>query len=155
MLFFFALQQNILAARVVGTLVAVVALRMALTPLVIMFNEKLLLPRVGTKPRDQRAADAVAEHNPVIIAGFDRFAQTVGQLLKANGIGTTVLDFDSDRVDLLRKLGLTVYSGDASRRELLQADDAERDLDRDAAWDSETLRLEVRAGVFIGPQTAR
>lgn len=124
-LFSFATQQNILDARVAGTMVAVVALSMALTPLVIMFNEKVLLPRVGTKVRDEREADAIAEHNPVIIAGFDRFAQTVGRLLKANDIGATVLDFDSDRVDLLRKLGLKVYYGDASRRELLHAAGAE------------------------------
>lgn len=124
-LFSFATQQNILDAHVAGTMVAVVALSMALTPLVIMFNEKVLLPRVGTKVRDEREADAIAEHNPVIIAGFDRFAQTVGRLLKANDIGATVLDFDSDRVDLLRKLGLKVYYGDASRRELLHAAGAE------------------------------
>ncbi len=124
-LFSFATQQNILDGRVAGTMVAAVALSMALTPLVIMFNEKVLLPRVGTKVRDEREADAIAEHNPVIIAGFDRFAQTVGRLLKANDIGATVLDFDSDRVDLLRKLGLKVYYGDASRRELLHAAGAE------------------------------
>jgi len=46
--------------------------------------------------------------------------------LKANGIGTTVLDFDSDRVDVLRKLGLKVYYGDASRHELLHAAGAEK-----------------------------
>jgi voltage-gated potassium channel Kch len=42
-------------------------------------------------------------------------------LLRANGIGTTVLDFDSDRVDLLRKMGLKVYYGDATRPDLLEA----------------------------------
>lgn len=124
-LFSFATQQNILDTHVAGTMIAVVALSMALTPLVILFNEKVLLPRVGTKVRDEREADAIADHNPVIIAGFDRFAQTVGRLLKANDIGATVLDFDSDRVDLLRKLGLKVYYGDASRRELLHAAGAE------------------------------
>jgi voltage-gated potassium channel Kch len=124
-LFSFASQQNILTEQVSGVMVAVVALTMALTPLVILFNEKVLLPRVGTKASESRATDVIAEQNPVIIAGFDRFAQTTGRLLKANGIGTTVLDFDSDRVDLLRKLGLQVYYGDASRRELLHAAGAE------------------------------
>ncbi len=124
-LFSFATQQNILEERLAGTMVAVVALSMALTPLVMMFNEKILLPRMGTKTRDERAPDAIEEQSTVIIAGFDRFAQTTGRLLKANGIATTVLDFDSDRVDLLRKLGLKVYYGDASRRELLHAAGAE------------------------------
>ncbi len=71
-------------------------------------------------------ADIVDEENPVIIAGFDKFGNIVGRLLKANGIGTTVLDFDSDRVDVLRKLGLKVYYGDASRYELLHAAGAEK-----------------------------
>jgi voltage-gated potassium channel Kch len=47
-------------------------------------------------------------------------------LLRANGIATTVLDHDSDRVDLLRRLGLTVYYGDATRHDLLHAAGAAR-----------------------------
>lgn len=62
----------------------------------------------------------------MIIAGFGGFGSTVGRLLKANGIGTTVLDIDSDRVDLLRKLGLKVYYGDASRHDLLETAGAAR-----------------------------
>jgi voltage-gated potassium channel Kch len=46
-------------------------------------------------------ADAVVEHAPVLVAGFGAFGSTTGRLLKANGVETTVLDFDSDRVDLL------------------------------------------------------
>jgi uncharacterized protein YbjT (DUF2867 family) len=42
-------------------------------------------------------------------------------LLRANGIRTTVLDHDGDRVELLRALGLTVYYGDATRHDLLHA----------------------------------
>ncbi len=45
----------------------------------------------------------------------------VGRLLRANGVGTTVLEIDSDRVDLLRKLGLRVFYGDATRHDLLRA----------------------------------
>ena len=51
-------------------------------------------------------SDAMDEHNPVILAGFGRFGNIVGRLLLANGVGTTVLDVDSDQVDMLRKLGL-------------------------------------------------
>lgn len=125
-LFSFASQHHIIDAPVVSTMVAVVALSMALTPLAMAFNERILLPRVGTRESEERQTDAITEQNPVIIAGFDRFGQIIGRLLKANGIGTTVLDFDSDRVDLLRKLGLKVYYGDASRHELLHAAGAEQ-----------------------------
>ena len=48
------------------------------------------------------------------------------ELLLANGVGTTVLDVDSDQVDLLRKLGLKVFYGDASRLDLLRAAGADK-----------------------------
>jgi voltage-gated potassium channel Kch len=90
-----------------------------------ILNERLIQPRFGTR-QEEREADLVAEESPVLIAGFGSFGSTVGRLLRANGIHTTVLDNDSDRVDLLRRLGLKVYYGDASRYELLHAAGAER-----------------------------
>lgn len=125
-LFSFAAQNSIIPEDLINIMVAVVALSMAMTPIVIVMNERLILPRFGTKEKSEREADTVEEENPVIIAGFDRFGNVVGRLLKANGIGTTVLDFDSDRVDVLRKLGLKVYYGDASRHELLHAAGADK-----------------------------
>jgi monovalent cation:H+ antiporter-2, CPA2 family len=55
----------------------------------------------------------------VIIAGFGQFGATVGRLLRANDVPITVLEIDSDRVDLSRRLGLKVYYGDATRHDLL------------------------------------
>ncbi len=118
----FAHSLGVLEDRVSGLMMAVVALSMALTPVAMMLNERLVLPRVGTKQEGRPAeADRVHEKNPVIVAGFGRYGNIVGRFLKANGIGTTVLDIDSDRVELLRKLNLKVYYGDASRYDLLQA----------------------------------
>ncbi|MBI2372507.1 MAG: cation:proton antiporter [Deltaproteobacteria bacterium] len=102
-------------------LVAVVALTMAVTPLVMFVFERAVMPRVGTKVKDDRPADHVDEENAVIIAGFDRFGNAVGRLLKANGFSATVLDNDSDRVDLLRRMGLRVFYGDPTRHDLLEA----------------------------------
>lgn len=125
-LFSFAAQNSIIETNIINIMVAVVALSMAMTPIVIVINEKLILPRFGTKEQVERESDTIEEDNPVIIAGFDKFGNIVGRLLKANGIGTTVLDFDSDRVEILRKLGLKVYYGDASRHELLHTAGAEK-----------------------------
>lgn len=125
-LFSFAAQNFIIPENVINIMVAVVALSMAMTPVLISINEKLILPRFGTKEENEREEDVVHEENPVIVAGFDKFGNIVGRLLKANGIGTTVLDFDSNRVDILRKLGLKVYYGDASRHELLIAAGADK-----------------------------
>ena len=104
-----------------GTWMAVTALSMALTPMVMLVVERLVLPRVGTKEAPARAADAVEERHPVIIAGFSHFGSTVGRFLRANGVEATILDNDSDRVDLLRRMGFKVYYGDATRHDLLEA----------------------------------
>ncbi len=125
-LFAFGVQEQVFDGSVADPLVAVVAISMALTPLLMIFFERVIRPRVGTKEGPVRAPDAIDEHNPVIIAGFGGFGSTVGRLLRANGIGVTVLDNDADRVDALRRFGLQVYYGDASRYDLLIAAGAEK-----------------------------
>jgi monovalent cation:proton antiporter-2 (CPA2) family protein len=120
-LFSFGNQEGVFTPAVTGPLVAAVALSMALTPLLIVFNERVVLPRLGPPEKAERKADEIDEHGAVLIAGFGSFGSTVGRLLRANGVATTVLDLDSDRVELLRRLGLKVYYGDASRHDLLTA----------------------------------
>ncbi len=121
----FSEQNGVLGKEPVALLVAVVAVSMALAPVLMILNERLLLPRIGTKEVD-RPDDDVHEHNPVIIAGFGHFGHVCGRLLIANGVGATVLDNDSDQVDFLRELGLEVYYGDASRLDLLRTAGAEQ-----------------------------
>jgi monovalent cation:proton antiporter-2 (CPA2) family protein len=125
-LFSFATQHGVVGASVANPLIAVVALSMAATPLLMLLNERLVQPRFGTRERATGKADAIDELNPVIIAGFGRFGSVVGRLLRANGVGTTVLEYDSDHVEVLRKLGLKVFYGDASRHDLLRAAGAEQ-----------------------------
>ncbi len=121
-LFSFTSQQNILPANVIGVMVAVVAISMAFTPIVLIINEKFIQPYFGTKKQHtQRAADEIGEKNPVIIAGFGRVGNVVGRFLRANNVQATILDNDSDRVDLLRKFGFKVYYGDATRLDLLRS----------------------------------
>jgi Kef-type K+ transport system membrane component KefB/voltage-gated potassium channel Kch len=120
-LFSFALQEGILPGETVNLMIAVVAISMGLTPLVMMMNERLILPRVGTEEIERRPDDLIDEKNPVIIAGFGHFGNTVGRFLRANNVQATYLDIDSDTVDALRKMGFKVFYGDASRHELLQA----------------------------------
>jgi voltage-gated potassium channel Kch len=86
-----------------------------------LLNERVLLPRLQPAKEAGREADPIEEKNPVIIAGFGRYGSMVGRFLRASNIGTTVLDNDSDRVEILRKIGLKVYYGDATRYDLLQA----------------------------------
>jgi monovalent cation:proton antiporter-2 (CPA2) family protein len=125
-LFSYAVAEGVVADSLAATLIAAVALSMAATPLLMLLNERLIQPRFGTRESETRAPDAIDEDNPVIIAGFGSFGSIVGRLLRANGVGATVLDNDSDRVDLLRKLGLRVFYGDATRADLLHAAGAAR-----------------------------
>jgi monovalent cation:H+ antiporter-2, CPA2 family len=142
-LFSFANQEGVLDTTITAPLVAAVALSMAITPLLLLINDRLVQPRFGTLEQATRPADAIDEQNAVIIAGFGSFGSTVGRLLKANGIPTTVLDIDSDRVDLLRKMGLKVYYGDASRYDLLHTAGAERARLLVLALDSPEKTLEL------------
>jgi monovalent cation:proton antiporter-2 (CPA2) family protein len=144
-LFSFANQQGVLGTEITGPLVAAVAFSMALTPLLLLVNERIVQPRFGTAERAGRETDSIDQEAPVIIAGFGDFGATVGRLLKANGVPTTVLELDSDRVDLLRKLGLKVYYGDASRYDLLLAAGAARARLLVLALDSPEKTLELVA----------
>ncbi|OGW54996.1 MAG: potassium transporter [Nitrospirae bacterium RBG_19FT_COMBO_55_12] len=125
-LFSFAVQNRVMTSETANPLIGAVALSMALTPLLMLLNEKMFQPRFGTREQQQRDADAINGQNPVIIAGFGGFGSIIGRLLRANGISVTVLELDSDKVDLLRKLGLKVFYGDASRRDLLHAAGADK-----------------------------
>jgi monovalent cation:proton antiporter-2 (CPA2) family protein len=120
-LFSFASSQGVLDAETVAPLVAVVALSMALTPLLMLFQDKVLQPLLAYGRAPEREPDAMEEENPVLIAGFGRFGHIVARLLRARGVECTVLDIDSDQVEMLRKLGLKVFYGDASRHDLLHS----------------------------------
>ena len=125
-LFSFAVQNNVISDKLANPLIGAVALSMALTPLLLFVNDKFLQPRFGTKEQETEKADSIDEEHPVIIAGFGNFGSIIGRLLRANGVGITVLDVDSDKVDLLRKLGLKVFYGNAARHDLLHAAGAEK-----------------------------
>jgi voltage-gated potassium channel Kch len=102
-------------------LTVAVALSMALTPVSFIILTNIILPRyaeaTGTRPAD----DPNAQSGAVLLAGFGRYGQAAGRLLKANGIDCTVLDLDYTSIEMLRRHGLSVFYGDAVRPELLHA----------------------------------
>lgn len=125
-LFSFALQNKVMTQELTNPMIAAVVISMALTPLLMTVNEKLIQPRFGTREKVKREADKIDQEQEVIIAGFGRFGSTVGRVLQANGVMATYLDVNPDTVDYLRKLGLNVFYGDASRLDLLKAAGAEK-----------------------------
>ena len=120
-LFSVAEQDGVLTAALTDPLIAAVAISMALTPLLLLLAEHVLLPNFGTRPEQAREPDAVDERTPVIMAGFGRFGNYVGRLLRANDVEVTVLDSNADHIEVLRKLGIKSFYGDATRTDLLRS----------------------------------
>ncbi|MHA3788981.1 monovalent cation:proton antiporter-2 (CPA2) family protein [Flavobacterium hauense] len=140
----FALQLNLLPDELSNQMMAVIAISMVGTPFLLLINEKWIDPYFGVKEKQPKNKyDSIDEHNDVVIAGFGNFGSTIVRLLKTNGIKATVLDMDSDRVDSLRKMGFTVYYGDATRLELLKAAGCEHAKLFIAAIDNPRVNLEV------------
>jgi monovalent cation:proton antiporter-2 (CPA2) family protein len=142
-LFSFATQNAVLPAEIANLLVASVALSMAVAPILLTAEEKLLRPLLQTC-EPERPADEIDERdNPVILAGFGRFGHIVGRLLRGNGFGTTVLDHDADQVEMLGRFGMKSFYGDASRLDLLEAAGARHAKLFVVAIDDEAKALQI------------
>jgi len=115
----FAAAGSILPRPVLDVLNAVVAVSMLATPLLLMLYEKVLMPRFTAGP--EREPDVIEEQNPVIIAGFGRFGQVVARVLAGMKIRSTVVDYDPNQIELVRRFGNKAYYGDATRLDLLEA----------------------------------
>ncbi len=103
-------------------LVLVVTASMILSPVLMALYDVTF---TGTQS-DARPFDTPSELYPkVIIAGFGRFGQIVGRILRARKIPFTALEASQTQVDFLRRFGNQVFYGDASRLELLRAAHAE------------------------------
>ncbi|MEC5398669.1 monovalent cation:proton antiporter-2 (CPA2) family protein [Uliginosibacterium sp. H1] len=139
-LFAFAESVNVLDAGITGPLVLAVALSMAATPLLFMLAQRLR-GKPARKPRPDEKIDN--QHPQVIIAGFGRFGQIVGRLLRANGYRSSVLDHSADQIDLVRRAGNQANYGDASRMDLLRAAGAETAQALVIAIDDEARTSEI------------
>jgi glutathione-regulated potassium-efflux system ancillary protein KefC len=121
-----AAQGGVIEAPTSSLLVAAVAMSMLLTPLAMLFADRVLIPRLAarrpaTLPEIDQPQDA-----PIIIAGFGRYGQIVGRLLYASGLTATVLEHDAEQVEAVRRFGWPVFYGDATRLDLLRTAGAER-----------------------------
>jgi glutathione-regulated potassium-efflux system protein KefB len=113
---------GIMDTEIAELLVLVVTASMILSPLLLLLHDSLFT----RKESDGRPFDTPVELYPkVIIAGFGRFGQIVGRILRAKKIAFTALEANQTQVDFLRRFGNQVFYGDASRLELLRAAHAE------------------------------
>ena len=122
-LFGIAGREMILDTLLIDQLILAVAVSMMLTPIVYLLHANY------SKRLEQRREpeyDAMPdEHNDIIIAGFGRFGQIVGRMLRIVNKPFTALEIDSTQVDVVRRYGAKVHFGDASKIDLLRAAGAE------------------------------
>jgi len=141
--FLFATQNGVRAPELANLLIATVAVSMGAAPLLFTINEHFVQPRFLSRI-PEREPDEIDEHdNPVILAGVGRFGHIIARLLRANGFGTTVLDYDPEQVETLRRFGVNSFYGDATRLDLLRTAGAERARMFVIAIDNEEKALEL------------
>lgn len=118
----FAVNTGVLSPEIAAQMIAAVALSMALSPILLIALQRLILPKLGTTESETPPEpDVENDHSRVLLAGFGRFGHPIFRLLRSAGHIPTVLEQDSDHVDFIRRLGLKCYYGDATLLELLHA----------------------------------
>ncbi len=116
----FSVANGIIPEVLADRLLLVVALSMLVTPALFILYDKIIAPRYA-KGQD-RVADTMDEDSHIIIAGHGRIGGIVDRMLRAAGYSSTVIDFSSRQLDIIRKYGIShTYFGDATRPDLLHS----------------------------------
>ncbi|MEM1147968.1 MAG: cation:proton antiporter, partial [Pseudomonadota bacterium] len=116
----FVTSNAILPGAVADLLLLVIALSMLITPLLFILYDQIVAARYS-KDQEQ-AADTIEEENGIIIAGRGRMGGIVDRMLRTAGYPSTVIDYSSKQLDILRAFGIShAYFGDATRPDLLHA----------------------------------
>nr|VFK34685.1 MAG: Kef-type potassium/proton antiporter, CPA2 family [Candidatus Kentron sp. MB]VFK76902.1 MAG: Kef-type potassium/proton antiporter, CPA2 family [Candidatus Kentron sp. MB] len=124
-LFTAAVALHAMEPDIADRLILIVTLSMLINPLLLFIDERWIAPRFHRISEQEYDVIDTHQHNPVIIAGFGRFGQTIGRLLHAHRIPMTLLDHDIDQIEYVRKLQYKIFFGDSTRLDLLHAAGAE------------------------------
>lgn len=114
----FALGNAILPGPLADLLLLIVALTMLVTPLLFILYDKVIA-RAYCGKQIEREADAIEVENAIIIAGRGRVGGIVDRMLDAAGHRATVIDYDSEHIEQLKRFGVKSFFGDATRPDLL------------------------------------
>jgi CPA2 family monovalent cation:H+ antiporter-2 len=126
--FTLAAQSGIVPPGVSAILVASVVLTMFVTPFLAALGrrgaEQLRRRPVPETELLSHEAGELAQH--MIVAGYGRVGRIVGKLLAEGEVPFVAIDVDARRVSELRREGIPIFFGDASRTEVLKAAGIER-----------------------------
>ena len=113
----FALGSSVLSPDGASLLLLVVAFSMLVTPLLFILYDRVIVPYY--EKSEAREADEIEETHDIILAGRGRVGGIVDRILEGAGYKSTVIDFDSNQIERLKKFDVRAYYGDATRPDLL------------------------------------
>lgn len=116
----FSKQNQLFDDKTAGLLLLVVTLSMAISPLLLIFNDKAISPILARWQNKLEFDEIEEQENPVIIAGFGRFGLVIGRILLANNFKVTIIDSNPTNVEVLRKYGFKLFFGDVTRPQVLE-----------------------------------
>ena len=112
-------QAMLFDAALAEQLTLIVGLSMAFTSPLVTLYRRIGRSRSVEQPDQDGYWDS---HQPeVIIAGFGRFGQIIGRLLRARHIPFTAMDKDSAHVEFVKQFGNRLFYGDLTRIDLLRS----------------------------------
>jgi monovalent cation:proton antiporter-2 (CPA2) family protein len=121
-LFTYAKAEGVLSGELVEILSAVIALSMAITPLLfalgMRLSRRMTQEKAAALPTPTEQEDI---RKQVIIAGFGRVGETIARILSDLDIPFTAVDLDPVHVKKARDEGYNAIYGDAARPEILRA----------------------------------
>jgi len=122
-----AITSGLLQLGLSQPIIAAIILSMAISPLLIKYNEALACRfdpgyRASRSQNENSIAEAgVRFDGHVILCGFGRTAQNLAQFLTRVNIPFIAIEIEADIVTEAREAGATVFHGDSSNAEILRA----------------------------------
>jgi voltage-gated potassium channel Kch len=128
---------------------AIVTMSMVSTPFLMRITE-WVLDRMPEPDHGHQGPEFSPETNAIVV-GYGRFGQTVAQMLMAKKIPVTIIDRDSEQIEVSEEFGTKVYYGDGTRIDLLRtagADTAEAIIFCQDGDDLDRAKLEAILETF-------
>ncbi|MBL8548551.1 MAG: cation:proton antiporter [Hyphomonadaceae bacterium] len=109
---------GIISQPIHAQLSAAIIFSMALTPLLVIALPRLL-PKPTTSMED--VEDAKDLRGNALVIGWGRIGQVITQALLARGVDVSIIDTDTELIQIASDFGMKVYYGDGSRLDILHA----------------------------------
>jgi voltage-gated potassium channel Kch len=122
-LFVQASAAQLIEPQVASLFSAIVTVSMIATPFLMRLTE-WVLERMPEPEARHQGPEFSPETNAIVV-GYGRFGQTVAQMLMAKRIPVTIVDRNSEQIEVSQGFGTKVYYGDGTRIDLLRTAGAE------------------------------